>query len=108
MHDITKICADRLRTFSKNHGIKLKASHAHELVAAFFGYQSRAALLADTQCPMKNLTQANIIIEPSIAFSEQRRKDLEDLSPDLPDTFALREVVFTSLPQLTNSLIKFC
>ncbi len=41
--DISKLCADFLRA---NHE-GLRASHARELVAAFFGYKSHAALLAD-------------------------------------------------------------
>ena len=47
-HDIPKLCADSLRSFlSDNHGIKLKSGHAHEIVAAFFGYKSKISLLAD-------------------------------------------------------------
>jgi hypothetical protein len=107
MQDITKHCADHLRFFFKNHDIKLKAGHAHELVAAFFGYQSRAALLADTQCPIQNLIHANVIIEPPMAFSEQRRMNLEDLPPDLPDTNELSVIVYTSLAHLTKNLSKF-
>lgn len=62
MQHITKLCADHLRAFvNDNHGVKLKASHAHELVAAFFGYKSRAALLADTRHPLSNLTSAALI-----------------------------------------------
>lgn len=61
--DITKACADSLRAFTQNnYGIQLKSSHAHELVAAYFGYSSRAALLAEKQCPIVNLTDADIII----------------------------------------------
>lgn len=42
--EITKACADSLRTFTENnYGIQLKSSHAHELVAAFFGNSLRAA-----------------------------------------------------------------
>ena len=44
--EITKACADSLRGFTQNnYGIQLKSSHAHELVAAYFGYSSRATIL---------------------------------------------------------------
>lgn len=78
--DITKLCADNLRTFTNdNFGIKLKASHAHELVAVFFGYKSRAALLTDTHHPLDNLRQAEFIIfDPSTTdFANQRLKDFQ-------------------------------
>lgn len=97
MQDITKLCADHLRAFSENYGIKLKASHAHELVAAFLGYKSRAALLADTKYSPNNLPQANIIVLTPTALIEQRRKDLKDLPPELPDPYSLGEVVYTVL-----------
>lgn len=97
MQHITKLCADHLRAFSENYGVKLKASHAHELVAAFFGYKSRAAMLADTQCPISNLPQASIIVLPPTEPIDQRRKELKDLPPELPDTCSLVEVVYTLL-----------
>lgn len=83
---ITKICADSLRAFTQNnYGVKLKPTHAHELVAAYFGYRSRAALLADQQCPVSNLKDADILVlNPSIPLIDQRLKDLEDVPPGLP------------------------
>lgn len=97
-HDITKICADSLRNFVKDsHGIKLGASHAHELVAAYFGYKSRAALLADAQYPLSNLGQAQIIVMTSDSFIDQRRTELEGLPPDLPDSYTLGEAVYVPL-----------
>jgi len=46
--DLSKLCADFLRASYKSQTLgKLKASHARELVAAFFGYKSHAALLAE-------------------------------------------------------------
>ncbi|ALL06986.1 hypothetical protein AQ505_16735 [Pedobacter sp. PACM 27299] len=63
MLEITKACVDSLRTFTQNnYGIQLKSSHAHEIVAAYFGYSSRAALLADKKCPIGNLKDVEIII----------------------------------------------
>lgn len=97
MQEITKLCADHLRTFAKdNHNIKLKASHAHELVAAFFGYHSRAALLADTITPLSKLPQAEIIVLEPTVFG-QRRKNLQDLSSDLPNNRILIETIYSIL-----------
>lgn len=78
--DITKLCADNLRTFTNDKfGIKLKASHAHELVAAFFGYKSRAALLADAEHSLDNLREAEFIIfdASTTDFANQRLKDFQ-------------------------------
>lgn len=98
MQHITKLCADHLRAFTNdNYGIKLKASHAHELVAAYFGYQSRAALLADKDYPLSNLRQANIIVLFPTAPIDQRRQSLQGLSPDLPDTYILAEGAYLGL-----------
>lgn len=97
-HDIDKLCADSLRSFlNQKQGIKLGASHAHELVAAFFGYQSRAALLADTKCPISNLNQAKIIVMAPDSFIDERRKELEGLPPELPDSYTLGEGVYAPL-----------
>lgn len=98
MQHITKLCADHLRTFiNDNHAIKLKSSHAHELVAAFFGYKSRAALLADTQYPISNLQQAEIIVMVPDTVIDQRRKELQELPSELPDSYALGEGVYAAL-----------
>lgn len=98
MQHITKLCANHLRTYTNdNFGIKLKTSHAHELVAAFFGYKSKAALLADTQYPLSNLRRASIIVLTPTASIDQRRQDLQELSPDLPSTYALSEGVYGGL-----------
>lgn len=87
--EITKRCADSLRAFSQNNfGIPLKSSHAHELVAAYFGYSSRAALLADKICPITNLRQAEIIVLTPTAGIKERRKELNGLPENLPDDIA--------------------
>jgi len=97
MQQITKLCADNLRALSDNHGVKLKASHAHELVASYFGYKSRAALLADTQYPLSNLHQSSIITLGPLAPLDMRRTSLQDLPPELPDTNTLREWFYLGL-----------
>lgn len=94
-HDITKLCADSLRSYlNTKYDIKLKSGHAHEIVAAIFGYKSRIALLADKKYPIDNLAKAEfILLEPSISFIDQRLKNLEGLSLDLPPSPILVEVV---------------
>jgi hypothetical protein len=97
-HEIFKPCADSLRTFSKEkYDIKLKAAHAHELVAAFFGYSSKNAMLADTKYPISNLGQAEIIVMTPDVFIDQRRENLQGLSSELPDTYTLGEAVYDFL-----------
>lgn len=94
---VAKLCADQLRSISNNYGIKLKSSHAHELVAAFFGYKSKAALLSDTLASIENIGQAHTFVLIPSAFIEERRKCLIDLPSDLPDTYTLGEEMFTFL-----------
>ena len=62
-HDITKTCADFLRSyFSNEYGIKLKSGHAHEMVAAFFGFKSRIAMLADKKHIISDWDRAEFIL----------------------------------------------
>jgi len=87
--EITKLCADSLRAFTQNnYGIQLKSSHAHEIVAAYFGYSSRAALLADTICPISNLKQAEIVFLSPTALITERRAHLEGFPVELPGDLA--------------------
>jgi len=102
MQQITKLCADSLRAFTQdNFGIVLKSSHAHELVAAYFGYSSRAALLADTRCPITDLEKAEFIVLTPTAKIKERRSHLKGMPLDLPENLA--EGVY--LPLYHNNLI---
>lgn len=83
--EITKKCADSLRSFSlSKFGIQLKSSHAHELVAAYFGYSSRASLLSDSKYPISNLREAEFIVLTPTEFIKERCKDLQGLPENLP------------------------
>jgi hypothetical protein len=118
MFSIAKLCADHLRAFTNNHDIKLKSGHAHEFVAAFCGYKSKAAMQVDTLCPIENLDQAQIFVRMPSLFIEQRRQCLESLPPDLLDTDKLCEELsaflemklsdkfFSSWQHLAESLTK--
>lgn len=46
--DYTAVAATHLRTEAKKRGTRIGSSHAHAIVAAHLGYNSRAALLAPT------------------------------------------------------------
>lgn len=92
--EISKLCADSLRTLaSEDYGVKLKSAHAHELVAAYFGYKSKNALLADEDYPISALAQAEIVVTMPDAFLNKRRVGLQEVSPDLPDNSILYETI---------------
>lgn len=97
--EITKICADSLRAFTQdNYGIQLKSSHSHELVAAYFGYSSRAAMLADKECPIGTLKDAELIIlnHPTQRI-EQRLKTLVNLPLGLPSSDILTATIYKTI-----------
>ncbi len=81
--DLSKFCADFIRTsYNAAEGGKLKATHAHELVAAFFGYKSHAALIKDKRYPLDHIDKAKILI-PDIPLLEKRRQCLNGLPENL-------------------------
>jgi|GEM_PF-917288 len=95
--DLSKLCADYLRTSYTNHTSgKLKASHARELVAAFFGYKSHAALIAEKDYPLDKLDEAYIFI-PDIPLIEARRAKLAGLPDDLMPPKVLAETLSSYL-----------
>jgi len=98
-YDITKLCSNSLRSFlNDKHGIKLKSGHAHEIVAAFFGYKSKIALLADEKYPLTNLEKAEfILLNSPTPFVDQRLKSLEGLPPDLPSIYVLAEGIYSAI-----------
>lgn len=96
--DIPKMCADSLRTFTKEKlNIKLKAAHAHELVASYFGYPSKNAMLADTEYSINSFQKAKIVIMAPDSYIDERRKNLQGLSAELPNSYMLGESVYAPL-----------
>ncbi|MCL2913031.1 hypothetical protein L2725_04425 [Shewanella corallii] len=91
--DLSKLCADFMR---QNHAsqstTKLKASHARELVAAFFGYKSHAALMAEKTYPLVQLEEAYIFI-PDIPLMNERRSRLNGLPNDLGRSIDLAKLL---------------
>ncbi|WP_210249792.1 hypothetical protein [Brucella pituitosa] len=82
---IQKECADLLREYYLSlTGSKLRSGHAHELVAAYFGYRTAVALQADAVFPISSLEDAEVLI-PDIAGMDRRRSELNDVPADLPD-----------------------
>jgi hypothetical protein len=97
MSKISKICADFLRTTTLSQTKeKLKATHAHELVAALFGYKSHAALLAEQDYHLDKLEEADILV-PDISLMNKRKEKLEDLPATLPDSRHLAQEVIDFL-----------
>lgn len=93
MSDLSKLCADYLRSsYTSQTSGKLKASHARELVAAFFGYKSHAALIAEEAYPLDQLEEA-VILVPDLPLIEGRRSRLKGLPDDVPMTRALAEML---------------
>lgn len=91
--DLSKLCADFLRqNHSSQSTEKLKASHARELVAAFFGYKSHAALIAEKAYPLKKLEEANLFA-PDIPLMNERRAKLGGLPNDLTPSIDIAKIL---------------
>jgi hypothetical protein len=97
--DISKACSDFLRSeFATQTGDRLKASHSRELVAAYFGYKSHAALLAEKTYPLDGLDNAAVLV-PNIPLIDVRRKCLDGLSRALPSSYELASKLTEFLKQ---------
>lgn len=100
--DLSKFCADFLRSSCAPKAgetcIKLKASHARELVAAFFGYKSHAALILEKDYPLDNLEEAEILV-PDVSLLNYRRSCLKELPTDLASSQELASRVVTFLTE---------
>ncbi len=88
--DIAKLCADFLKTTvnSQLKNEKLSSSHAHELVSAFFGYQSKIALLAEKKFTLNRLDKAEFYF-PDIPLMDRRRVKMNGLPKELPSSETL-------------------
>jgi hypothetical protein len=96
--DISKLCADSLRSSLKNkYAIQLKAAHAHELVAAYFGYRSKNALLSDRKYPISDISKSKVVVMIPDSDIDNRRACLDELPENLPDSYTLGEFVYGPL-----------
>lgn len=84
----SKLCSDFLRETYPG----LKASHARELVAAFFGYNTHAALLAEANYQVDRLEDADLLI-PDINLMDRRRQSLNGLPEELSASKWLAEEI---------------
>ncbi|RDJ00756.1 hypothetical protein B5K05_33330 [Rhizobium phaseoli] len=81
---IHKECVDALRAkYRALTGNKLVAGHAHEIVAAYFGYGTAAALRAEAKYPLTLLEEAEVLM-PALAVMDQRIAELQGIPGDLP------------------------
>lgn len=97
--DVTQLCADFLRSyFNKQYGIKLKSGHAHEIVAAFFGFKSRIAMLAQASHVISTWDQAEFALSPPpISLLDERLQNLLGSQPELPSSQVSAEIVYSVL-----------
>lgn len=95
--DIVKVSADHLRSsLDENHNIKLKSSHAHEIVASLFGYKSKASMLTDEKYPISNLEKSELMMfEKELSLIDDRMKELKDLPDKMPSNDILAETVYS-------------
>lgn len=84
--DISKICADFFRGAESG----LKASHARELVAAFWGYRSHAALLSEDEYPLVQVQAAQLLV-PNLQLMELRRARLSGIPESLSASLVLAD-----------------
>ncbi|MBZ0188684.1 MAG: hypothetical protein K8F91_20730 [Candidatus Obscuribacterales bacterium] len=102
---VSKSCSDYLRERFQG----LKASHARELVAAFFGYKSHAALLSDKAYPIEELSGAQILIPDEVMIYE-RKECLKDLPASIPSGMDLSYLLadFLQADQLFEGEVWHC
>jgi hypothetical protein len=87
--DVSKLLSEFIRSFVlTTTSAKIKASHARELVAAFFGYKSHAALLAEKRFPVNDLVKAEVLV-PDVPLIASRRDQLNGLVSSIPPSMAL-------------------
>lgn len=97
-----KSTADALRAELASLDINLKASHAHELIAAAFGYHTKTSLLADPS--FEELDQCEVWIVSSETL-KQRLTTLNGLPADLPEvSYLLAVIIQLAKPETVKHL----
>jgi hypothetical protein len=102
---LEKICADHIRSFYESlFAQKLKASHAHEIVAAAFGYKTAAALKQDES--FCDIVYSDYIVLDKMLVKKRltQLSDLPEISPD-PEDIALEIGNFIRFEQNSSALI---
>src|SRR5690606_18110474 len=89
----SKPFSDFLRNYCITHAsTKIKASHSHELIAAYFGHKSNISLLNDNAHPLSAIKIAQYVI-PDIKLMDERRQQLNDFPEALPSTNILAKAI---------------
>ncbi len=81
-----KLLAMLLRVFANQNCSKLKNCHAHEIVAAFFGYKSRTSLISDPNF-------SGVPPKAPYIHIAQRIKTIESIDDNLPDAVMIEEYI---------------
>ncbi|MBU2981024.1 hypothetical protein KO498_04275 [Lentibacter algarum] len=90
---ISKVCTEFLRNHHlSEYGQKLKATHAREIVAAFFGYKSHTGQLAEVDYPLEQIEQAAVMV-PDVARIGWRLARLNGLPSNLPSAYELARIL---------------
>ncbi len=90
--DISKLCSDYLRQRYPG----LKASHSRELVAAFWGYKSHAALLCEQTYKIDALYEVAMLL-PAVSLINHRLTCLEGLSKTVESGAKVTEAIVAFL-----------
>ena len=93
---VQKRCADHLRVHHASvTGGRLSSGNAHELVAAFVGYATAAALQAEPTSLLDYLPQAGVLV-PDLARLEARRLGIAGLPAALSHADGVATVLRSS------------
>jgi len=84
MKEKLKWMAIYLRFFCAKNGCLLINCHAHEIIAAFFGYKSRASLLSNEEFNFS-------VPDDSILLMTKRISELEGFPENAPDVFVIHK-----------------
>ncbi|KQP68394.1 hypothetical protein ASF52_17850 [Methylobacterium sp. Leaf112] len=90
---LPKDCADHLRSnYKALTGKKLGSGHAHEIVAAYFGYPTAAALQAERRFPLDAMAEADFLI-PDLRLMDGRVRQIQKELVGPPDVNGLASVL---------------
>jgi len=86
-------CAGHVRQHCIDYfNITLKTSHSHEVVAAFFGYDSNIAQKAEAKFPISRIEEAEVMI-PDVELLQHRLTRLNNLPDPFPTANELAVVI---------------
>jgi len=90
---LPKDCVDHLRsTYETLTGKRLGSGHAHEIVAAYLGYPTAAALQAERRFPLTEMAEAEILI-PDLRLMDGRVRQIQKDLVGPPDVNGFASVL---------------